>query len=176
MPTQKRNVEALKAEAIRLVRGLSARRRLRMTSCIGCVRQKIEAGLADFRSGRVHSPPPFGRIWVVVASFGHATRGGLSRRFQNTVRKRNGRGFRDRRQTVGEMWVIAVVYSTFAKESGRLLTKESNRNTAEDARDLAYRDIDVHCGHTLSIGKTGDGQLENRNEYEKTACPPGTRG
>jgi hypothetical protein len=55
MPTAKAKRRSVKVEALRLVRGLSASSSWDDLMYRIYVRQKIEAGLADFRSGRVHA-------------------------------------------------------------------------------------------------------------------------
>jgi hypothetical protein len=55
MPTVTGKRKNLKSEAIKLVRGLPASSTWDDLMYRIYVRQKIEAGLADFRSGRVHT-------------------------------------------------------------------------------------------------------------------------
>jgi len=55
MPTTKARFGSVKAQAIRLVRGLSAAASWDDLMVRIYVRQKIEAGLGDFRAGRVHA-------------------------------------------------------------------------------------------------------------------------
>ena len=55
MPTTKAKPRSVRAEAIRLVGGLTASSSWDDLMDRTYVRQKIETGLADFRAGRVHS-------------------------------------------------------------------------------------------------------------------------
>ncbi len=55
MPTAKAKPRQIKTEAIKLVRGLPSSSTWDDLMYRIYVRQKIEAGLADFRTGRVHS-------------------------------------------------------------------------------------------------------------------------
>ncbi|MBC7369620.1 MAG: hypothetical protein H7343_22860 [Undibacterium sp.] len=55
MPTASAKRSRVKTEAIKLVRGLPASSTWDDLMYRIYVRQKIEAGLADFRSGRVHT-------------------------------------------------------------------------------------------------------------------------
>jgi len=55
MPTAKAKRRSVKVEALRLVRGLSSSSSWDDLMYRIYVRQKIEAGLSDFRSGRIHA-------------------------------------------------------------------------------------------------------------------------
>ncbi len=55
MPTAKAKRRSVKTEAFKLVRGLSASSSWDDLMYRIYVRQKIEAGLADLRAGRVHT-------------------------------------------------------------------------------------------------------------------------